>query len=157
MAEPQQPQRQLSALQKAALWMARKALGGTYSLTDAKLGRFFGGSTYSGKVVDHDTAMQVTAVWGCIRIIAETLGSLPVRMMRRDSNGNAVPADTHPLADVLCGSPNAETTTTEFYEAIGAGLCLQGRAYSLIERNGAKQVAALTPIPGQDVQRVRDQ
>jgi HK97 family phage portal protein len=104
-----------------------------------------GGQTYAGKTVTPDTSMSITAVWACVRIIAETLGSLPVHVMRTEPSGNAVIASDLNVGDVFINSPNADMTSQEYREALALSMCLDGNAYSLIERNRTG-VISLIPL-----------
>lgn len=144
--------------QKAAMWTARKALSwaGAFGTTDAaNMARLItGGSTYTGRTVDTTSAMQVTTVWCCVRIIAETLGMLPFHVMRREPDGSAVLANDHSLADVLIRSPNADMTSSEFFESVGTAICLAGNSYALKTMSGPR-VTSLTPMPPDQVRPVR--
>lgn len=65
---------------------------------------FFFGSTPSGKVVNEKTAMQTTAVYACVRILAETIASLPLHTYRHTKNGKEK-AVNHPLYYLLHSEP----------------------------------------------------
>lgn len=111
-----------------------------------------GNRTYSNVMVDEDAAMRVSAAWACVRILAESIGSLPWAVYRHEGGNvagrnNATRADDHQLAGVLA-SPNADMTSVEFREAMVYGLALRGNAYSLIERN---RVGVVSLYPLQNV------
>lgn len=146
----------MNILRKAVRWTGLKAqqyASAALGLTDPALASWFsGGTTAAGKAVTATTAMQITTVWACVRVLAETVGSLPWGIYRQDKSGNSEKIDTHPLADVLIGSPNKDMTSLELREAKTANLALQGNGYSLIERNGAGNVASIYPIPAGGVQ-----
>jgi HK97 family phage portal protein len=108
-----------------------------------------GGTTKAGVTVTHDSAMTTSAVWGCVRVLSETVGSLPVAIYKSDSNGNAERAPDHPLARVLLGSPNANMTSQEMFEAMMVSLALAGNAYAIIERSTRGDVISITPYPAQ--------
>lgn len=110
-------------------------------------GKLFPG-TYTGKAVDETSAMQYSVLWACVKILSESVGMLPKGIYRKESNGNAVKDDDHPLADVLIHAPNADMTAQEFFEAGQTNLGQCGNAYHLIERNGAGNVSSLYPIVG---------
>lgn len=122
-------------------------VGRTLSLTGdpTPWRELFGSGTYAGRSVDEVSAMQVSAVFGCVRGIAETCGTLPCQVFERDSKGNAQQVD-HPLSEILVSQPNADMTDVEFREARFTNLALQGNAYSLVERNGVDNVSSLYPI-----------
>ena len=48
---------------------------------------FFFGTSSSGKAVNERTALQTTAVYACVRILAETIASLPMHTYRYAPNG----------------------------------------------------------------------
>lgn len=110
------------------------------------LSSLLGAPAHTGHNVNPMTSMQITAVWGCVRIISETMASLPLQMLKRLPDGSAEPAD-HPLADVLNASPNSEQTGVEYREGLGVGLCLRGNAYSEVIRTGTGRIVALMPLP----------
>jgi HK97 family phage portal protein len=157
MAEKQE---RLGVVQRLARWAGRKALSwsGVYSLSDPEFARRLLSSqgTYTGKAVNDQTAMQISAVWACCRIISETMGSLPVHVMRKEDGGTAVEASDHPLAEVLAGSPNADMTSPEYRETLGLGLCLAGNSFSFKETNGAGNVSSLVPLPTDGVRVERN-
>jgi HK97 family phage portal protein len=111
--------------------------------------------SYTGKAVNDETAMQVSTVWACVKILAESVGMLPLGIYEKQKNGNSEKVD-HPLAEVLVHSPNADMTSQEYREAGQVNLGLQGNAYSFVERNGAGQVSSLYPIESKNVVPERD-
>lgn len=117
--------------------------------------RAFGHVSSSGKAVNEQAMLSVSAAWGCRRIISEALGMLPWSMFEKDSTGNAEKADDHPLQDVLVYSPNPEQTTVEFRESLALGLTGDGNAYSLIERGARNRVVSLYPLFGVEPRRKR--
>lgn len=132
------------ALIAAPFRAAGTAVATSFSPMSTEFIRWFGGQTASGKSVSEENALGITAAWACQRIIAESLGMIPLQMFKREGR-NAVPADDHPLAEVLIGSPNRDQTSLEFRETLAAHLCGNGNAYSLVDRLG-KRVTSLYPI-----------
>jgi HK97 family phage portal protein len=94
--------------------------------------------------VSFDSAMQVSAWWAGVRILAETVASLPL-VMYRFENGRRVVADRHPLWRVLAKKPNRYQTKVEFFETLMLNLVCHGNAYCLIQRSGG-QVVGLLPL-----------
>lgn len=138
----------------AALW--RKSRSVSFTLTDGQIVRGeLAGPTAAGRVVNEQSAMSIAATWACVRILAETIAALPWALHRKNASGNSERADDHPLQDVLL-SPNSEMTSSEFREALMVNLCLNGNAYSLIERSGSR-VVALFPLRSMNVRPVRKQ
>jgi HK97 family phage portal protein len=107
---------------------------------------FLFGSTASGKVVNEVTAMQTTAVYACVRILAESVAGLPIHVFRYGSDGGKVRAHDHPLAFLLHSQPNVEMTSFVFRETLMAHLLLHGNAYAQIVRDGRGCVLSLHPL-----------
>jgi len=118
---------------------------GAYTLKDPAFVNSFGAPTYAGKSVTDNSALQVSTAWACVRILAETIGSLPVSIYERDEKGNAQKID-HDLSPLFVSAPNADMTKVEYFEAKTTNLALRGNAYSMIERNGAGNVSSLYPM-----------
>lgn len=116
---------------KNSLW------GNTYS--------FFFGSTTSGKTVNERTAMQTTAVYACVRILAETIASLPLHTYKYTENGKEK-ATGHQLYNLLADEPNPEMTSFVFRETLMSHLLLWGNAYAQIIRDGRGNVIGLYPL-----------
>ena len=106
---------------------------------------FFGGTT-SGKTVNERTAMQTTAVYSCVRILSETIASLPLQVFKYSDNGKEKATD-HQLYNLLHNEPNNEMTSFLFRETLMSHLLLWGNAYAQIIRNGRGQVIALYELP----------
>ena len=106
---------------------------------------FFFGTSSSGKAVNEKTALQTTAVYACVRILAETIASLPLHTYRYSPSGKEK-AETHPLYYLLHSEPNPEMTSFVFRETLMGHLLLWGNAYAQIIRNGRGTVMALYPL-----------
>jgi HK97 family phage portal protein len=132
------------------------ALGESVPPTDERLVRWFGAPSYAGKAVTDSSAMTVTVVWACVRILAESVGQLPWAIYERKDNGNAEKVRDHPLSDLLNYSPNGDMTTVEFREAKQVNLGLHGNTYSLIDTNAAGGISSLYPLPSPRVRPRRD-
>lgn len=126
----------------------------TYSTMSPELMKWFGGPTASGKSVTTETVMGLTAMWGCSRIISESIGAIPYALYRKDPKNprNSVPADDHQLAQLLNYKPNRDMTRVEFKETIGANLCQSGNSYSFRDDLGGKPVS-LYPLRSSLVQQ----
>lgn len=106
---------------------------------------FMGGST-SGKRVNERTAMQMTAVYSCVRILSEAVAGLPLQFYRYTADGGKEKAVDHPLYFLLHDEPNPEMTSFVFRETLMTHLLLWGNAYSQIIRNGKGEIMALYPL-----------
>lgn len=123
-------------------WFKRKP---TNSLNGSGYRFMMGGST-SGKKVNERSAMQMTAVYACVRILSESIASLPVHLYQNESEGNKAKAVKHPLYHILHDEPNPEMTSFVFRETLMTHLLLWGNAYSQIIRNGKGEVIGLYPL-----------
>ncbi len=106
---------------------------------------FLGGST-SGKAVTERSAMQMTAVYSCVRILAEAIAGLPLHLYRYTPDGSKVKAVDHPLYLLLHDEPNPEMSSFVFRETLMTHLLLWGNAYAQIIHNGKGEVVALYPL-----------
>lgn len=79
----------------------------------------------AGVEVTPKAVMQLDAVWSCVRLISETIATLPLAMYERTSAGKRV-APQHPLYFVIHDQPNADSTASVFWEAMVAAMLLRG-------------------------------
>jgi len=115
------------------------------SLSGSRYNFFFGGTT-AGKAVNEHTAMQMTAVYSCVRILAETLAGLPLHVYKYNDTGGKEKYLRHPLYKLLHDEPNPEMTSFTFRETLMIHLLLWGNAYAQIIRNARGEVIALYPL-----------
>lgn len=104
-------------------------------------------STDAGVVLTNEKAMQLSAVWSCVRLISETVGSLPLGVFERTADGRR-PVEDHFLYDLLRVSPNDLMSPLEFREAMTLQLALWGNAYAVIEWKGGRPVSLMPLHPG---------
>ena len=90
--------------------------------------------------------MQMTAVYSCVRILAEAVAGLPLHLYRYTEAGGKEKALDHPLYRLLHDEPNPEMSSFVFRETLMTHLLLWGNAYSQIIRNGKGEVIALYPL-----------
>lgn len=107
---------------------------------------FYMGGSSSGKVVTERSAMQMTAVYACVRILSEAIAGLPLHMYRYKGDGGKEKALDHPLYLLLHDEPNPEMSSFVFRETLMTHLLLWGNAYAQIIRNGKGEVVALYPL-----------
>ena len=115
-----------------------RTVGSSYS--------FFLGNSTSGKPVTERSAMQMTAVYSCVRILAEAVAGLPVHLYRYTEDGGKEKALDHPLYRLLHDEPNPEMSSFVFRETLMTHLLLWGNAYAQVIRNGKGEVVALYPL-----------
>nr|WP_288286028.1 phage portal protein [uncultured Megasphaera sp.] len=107
--------------------------------------RYLFGPSTSGKTVNEFTAMQTTAVYACVRILAETLAALPLQLYRYTPGGKERVYD-HPLYHLLHDEPNPEMTSFIFRETLMSHLLIWGNAYAQIIRDRLGRVQGLYPL-----------
>jgi HK97 family phage portal protein len=122
---------------------------------DAWLKLFGGGRTKSSITVDADSAMQMSAVWSCVRILAESVGMLPWAVYESDGKGNSRKID-HDLSMLLTDSPNSDMTDVELKEAKVVNLALNGNGYSFRENRDDGSPSSLYPLTSAMVIPQRD-
>ena len=108
--------------------------------------RFAFGQSAAGKAVNERTAMQMTAVYACVRILAESIASLPLHVYEKGNDGNQVKAEDSPLFYLLHQKPNPEMTSFIWRETLMTHILLWGNAYCQVLRNGRGEVVALYPL-----------
>jgi len=116
---------------------------------------FFFSTSAAGKPVSPRTAVQMTAVYACVRVIAETVASLPLHIYESSDQGNRKAVE-HPLYRVLHNAPNTEMTSFVWRETMLSHLLLWGNAYSQIVRNGRGKVIGLYPLLPDQMEVDRD-
>lgn len=109
-------------------------------------GSFTFGLTSSGNRVNSHTAMQMSAVYACVRILSEAIAEIPLNFYRYTADGGKEKCPSHPLYYLLHDEPNPEMTSFVFRETLMGHLLLWGNAYAQIVRNGRGEVLALYPL-----------
>ncbi len=108
--------------------------------------RFYFGNSSSNKLVSERSAMQVAAVYACVRVLAEAVAQLPLHLYRYTGEGSKEKAADHPLYFLLHDEPNPEMSSFVFRETLMTHILLWGNAYAQIIRNGKGEVVALYPL-----------
>lgn len=102
----------------------------------------------SGRRISGGKAMRLTTVFGCVRVLSESVAMLPCRLMEQGNN-TRLPATGHPLYRILNVAPNDYMTAQEFWELLVACLCLRGNFYAYKVKGLGGRVSELLPIdPG---------
>lgn len=115
-----------------------RTVGSSYS--------FYMGGSSAGKNVNERSAMQMTAVYSCVRILAEAVAGLPLHLYRYKEDGGKERAIDNNLYHLLHDEPNKEMSSFIFRETLMTHLLLWGNAYAQIIRNGKGEVVALYPL-----------
>ena len=119
---------------------------------------FFFGTASSGERVDEKSAMQISTVYACVRLLAETVAGLPLHLYRyTDSGEGKEKAIDHPLYKILYRQPNPEMTSFTFRETMMTHLLLWGNAYAQIIRDGKNTVLGMYPLLPEIVEVDRDE
>lgn len=128
-------------------------LGRSITLSDGDFwSAFLGRATTSGKSVNVDTALTLSAVWGCVRLIAQTIATLPLQLYESMPDGSRRLAKDHPLYSVIGFQPNADMTSVEFWESVLGWMLLWGKAYVELTWNGARtRIIAMDLLPSSKV------
>ena len=124
-------------------WFSRRGMANPAQwLADALSG---GDKTAAGVSVTEQTALQISAVWACVRVISETLASLPLMVYRREGMDRAVMRE-HPLFMLLHDGPNPDMSSMQFRETIQMHVLTWGNGFARIERNGRGVPIGFWPI-----------
>lgn len=113
------------------------------------------GGTNSGVTVDLTNSLSVSAVWSSLKLIAESVGSLPLKCYKIDSKGVRTPYPTHPLAQLFLSKPNRYQNVNQFLETLGFEEGAHGNAYMLIQRVGDR-IVGLLPLMADQMTVVMD-
>lgn len=116
------------------------------ALKEADIWRSFGPKAASGVIVTPDTALRTTAVFACVRILAETLASLPLILYEKSADGGKKRAENHTIYPILHDQPNPEMTSFDFWETLMAHVVLRGNGYAEIDWSAGGQVLGLWPL-----------
>ncbi len=106
---------------------------------------FYFGTSGAGKPVNATTAIQLSTVYACVRVISETVASLPLGVYEAKDDGNRKAMD-HPLYYLLHDEPNTEMTSFVLREVMLAHLLLWGNSYCQIIRTGRNRIIGLYPL-----------
>ncbi|MFL7880144.1 phage portal protein [Enterobacter hormaechei] len=125
-------------------------LGVPISLNTGTFWEEWFGTSSSGKVVTADKAIQLSAVWACVRLLSESISTLPLKIYVRQPDGSRKAATDHPAYSILCRRPNSEMTPSRFMLMVVASICLRGNAF--IEKKFiANRLVSLVPLLPQNM------
>ena len=116
------------------------------------------GTASSGVRVSEDNSIGLPAVWAAVRLLSETISSLPLNVYRREADGSKSIDEKNPLNKLLSIAPNSKYTSFTWRNTLMNSLLLWGNAYCLITRNGGGRPIGLeildpekiTPVLGDD-------
>ena len=100
-------------------------------------------ASYTGRYVSAESSLQVSTVYSCVRVLADNIAQLPLKLYRRDSQGQRSEARDHPLWALFHRRPNPLTTAYRWKQTLFSGVLLRGNDYNEIEYAGNGFPAAL--------------
>lgn len=106
-------------------------------------------AAYPGRspaAVNQNTALCLSAVWACVRLISESVGSMPLRFYEESASGVRKYLPDYFLARLFNGKVNAWQTRNEFFETLISQLVLLGNAYALKQRGTSGELIGLLPM-----------
>lgn len=126
----------------------RKALASILRLdTSEGWPRYFFGGQAAGQTVNSCTAMQLSAVWACVRLLSQTISTLSLDIMERQRDGTWAPARDQRLQFIVDDMPNADSTASVFWESMIAAALLQGNGVAERRYNSQGTLIALEFLP----------
>ncbi len=91
----------------------------------------------SSVAINSSTALTFAAVWSAVKLLSESVSTLPISVYKKDINGDKVEDTSNPLYNIIKYKPNNYQSSITFFEKIMMDLCLNGNSYIYIERNNA--------------------
>lgn len=137
----------MNLIQKLAQYIVKRGTVNTAHPRDPVLANWFvGADTASGVPMNAEQALRLTAVMACVKILAESVGSLPLVTYRRGGDDSKTRATGTKLYGLLHDKPNRWQTAVEYREMLQGHLALRGNSYVAISRDNAGAVAELIPL-----------
>lgn len=115
-------------------------LGVPVDLMNADFWNYFENQNVAGQVVNQTTVLQLSAVWACVRLIAETISTLPLQVYKRTADGREVARD-HPIYSLIHSQPNIDSTSAVFWESMVVAMLMGGNGFAEIKTIGDRIVA----------------
>lgn len=102
-------------------------------------------STLHSKATSPDSALQISTVYACARLLAGTVSGLPLMVYKNESGRRTVDRESQ-LWMVLHEQPNEMMTTSDFWQAMILQWALRGNAYAQISRDSSGEIVSLWPL-----------
>lgn len=123
-------------------WIGRKI-----GLLDGEFWKaFYNNGTWAGESITPDTAMQISAFWACVRVISQTIGTLPLIVYEKKADGSREARPEHPLYSLIHDMPNADSTAVEFWEGVAVSLCMAGNFFGEKKFNSQGALVAIEAL-----------
>lgn len=107
--------------------------------------------TDNSVAINQNTALTFSAVFAAVRILSESIASLPVNLYRKTDDGTRTIQNANPLQALISVEPNQMMTSYNFFQAMVSNLVLQGNAYAFISRGNTARPDALHILDPQKV------
>lgn len=107
-------------------------------------------------VADEAGALRVIGIYACVRILSESIATLPLHTYKRRPGGGKDRATDHHLYYRLHDEPNPEMSSVDFWQALVGHVCLWGNSYAEIQRDRGDRPLALWPLRPDRMTIVRD-
>ncbi|WP_295460494.1 phage portal protein [uncultured Pseudomonas sp.] len=124
-------------------WLGRSLSGGAGGIWAQTVGS----TSATGKTITVNKAMRLAACWSCVRLISETIATLPLGLYMRQADGGRKVASDNDLHWIINTNPNSRMTAVQFWEAVVASMLLRGNAFVEIIRIGGRIVALEFLLP----------
>lgn len=132
-------------------------IGRSFTARDAGSPLYWGAETDSGETVTQHSAMQLSAFWACVRLISQTIATLPLGVFEKDAKtGEKIARSDHPLYRLLHDSPSADQTAVEFWEGRVLGLLTAGNGYAEKKLSDTGRLISLERMPADTIVRRLD-
>lgn len=106
------------------------------------------GTCVEGVVIPRvDNSLQIGTIWQCVDLIARTLASLPIDVIKEDREGRQIEDKSCNLYNLLARHPNSWMTPYDFWHYMCCSRIMRGNAYARLYRNGRGEVIAMIPLP----------
>lgn len=120
---------------------------GNYVEADLEVG---GRRTKAGVRITTRTALSISMVWSCVKVLSESLSGLPLKLYEDKQGGRQMISGNDRVLKLL-RKPNPYMTMLNFLKFVVVNMALRGNAFALIERNGKGDVIGLVPLDGRTV------
>lgn len=124
-------------------WVGRSLSGGAGGIWAQTVGS----TSATGKTITVNKAMRLAACWSCVRLISETIATLPLGLYMRQADDGRKVASDNDLHWIINTNPNSRMTAVQFWEAVVASMLLRGNAFVEIVRIGSRIVALEFLLP----------
>jgi HK97 family phage portal protein len=117
-------------------------VGKVLRLTDGQFwGQWYGGETWAGRPVNEENSLNVSAWWRSVKLHADVVGALPLKLYERLDNDDRVQVRDHQVGTIISADPNIDQTSQEFWGGMAANLAMMGNAYAEKKFVGDRLVA----------------